>query len=26
VSPWTLPFAVIEPAQVDLFAEALVDR
>ena len=23
VSPWTLPFAVIEPAQVDLFAEAL---
>jgi alkanesulfonate monooxygenase SsuD/methylene tetrahydromethanopterin reductase-like flavin-dependent oxidoreductase (luciferase family) len=23
VSPWTLPFAVIEPDQVDLFAEAL---
>jgi probable F420-dependent oxidoreductase len=23
VSPWTLPFAVIEPEQVDLFAEAL---
>jgi probable F420-dependent oxidoreductase len=26
VSPWTLPFAVIEPAQVDLFAEALLGR
>jgi probable F420-dependent oxidoreductase len=24
VSPWTLPFAVIEPEQVDLFADALV--
>jgi probable F420-dependent oxidoreductase len=23
VSPWTLPFSVIEPAQVELFAEAL---
>jgi probable F420-dependent oxidoreductase len=26
VSPWTLPFAVIEPAQVELFAEALLAR
>ena len=23
VSPWTLPFTVIEPAQVEVFAEAL---
>jgi probable F420-dependent oxidoreductase len=23
ISPWTLPFAVLEPEQVDLFAEAL---
>jgi probable F420-dependent oxidoreductase len=26
VSPWTLPFAVIEPEQVELFADALLDR
>jgi len=26
VSPWALPFAVIEPEQVDLFAEALLRR
>ncbi len=26
VSPWTLPFSVHEPEQVDLFAEALVSR
>ena len=26
VSPWTLPFTVAEPEQVDLFAEALLDR
>jgi hypothetical protein len=24
ISPWSLPFTVIEPEQVDLFAEALV--
>jgi probable F420-dependent oxidoreductase len=26
VSPWTLPFTVAEPEQVDLFAEALLSR
>ena len=26
VSPWTLPFTVMEPEQVDLFAEALLER
>lgn len=26
VSPWALPFSVIEPEQVELFAEALCDR
>jgi probable F420-dependent oxidoreductase len=26
VSPWVLPFTIAEPAQVDLFAEALLDR
>ena len=26
VSPWTLPFTIAEPEQVDLFAEALLDR
>jgi probable F420-dependent oxidoreductase len=26
VSPWALPFTIIEPGQVDLFAEALLDR
>jgi probable F420-dependent oxidoreductase len=26
VSPWVLPFAVIDPAQVALFAQALLDR
>jgi alkanesulfonate monooxygenase SsuD/methylene tetrahydromethanopterin reductase-like flavin-dependent oxidoreductase (luciferase family) len=26
VSPWVLPFAVIDPAQVELFAQALLDR
>jgi alkanesulfonate monooxygenase SsuD/methylene tetrahydromethanopterin reductase-like flavin-dependent oxidoreductase (luciferase family) len=26
VSPWALPFSVIEPEQVDLFAEALLAR
>jgi probable F420-dependent oxidoreductase len=26
VSPWILPFSVIEPAQVEVFAEALLDR
>jgi hypothetical protein len=26
VSPWALPFTIAEPEQVDLFAEALLDR
>ncbi|MFL5792180.1 MAG: LLM class flavin-dependent oxidoreductase [Actinomycetota bacterium] len=26
VSPWALPFTIAEPEQVELFAEALVDR
>jgi len=26
VSPWALPFTIAEPGQVDLFAEALLDR
>jgi alkanesulfonate monooxygenase SsuD/methylene tetrahydromethanopterin reductase-like flavin-dependent oxidoreductase (luciferase family) len=26
VSPWALPFTILEPEQVDLFAEALVGR
>ena len=26
VSPWTLPFTIVEPEQVDLFAEAVLHR
>jgi probable F420-dependent oxidoreductase len=26
VSPWALPFTIVEPEQVELFAEALLDR
>ena len=26
VSPWALPFTIVEPEQVDLFADALLDR